>query len=455
MNNKVYMELEEKAWKILDYWKMAAITPYESVRNILYILTLKKLLEEFVPVSTEEVQKIMDLQRSFYAFREGYDDNILFNESGELIEKRYNLPQGLFNKFFMNTNWGKRGKEAFLMTLKRVSEMAVVEDEMYSLLAEKLIIKGLQMQGYKTGEVISSSPVAELLKMLLDVEDKDEFCDGTIGSGISAVRCVEGTDASIWGMDLNVEALQIAAMYLIISGKKKFQLKLGDFTLENDINKFDKIAMEIPFGIRVGELVGGQINLAKEWMMVEQCKDLDVLFLAKILEVLKEDGRAVVVVPNSVLFRINKAGRNLREKIVETDMLKTVISLPPVHYGTGVKCSIIVLEKTEEDILFIDLDGENGDFFQRQRRDVPILTAYGKEKLKEIIEEKKEIVGISCKASKKEICANEYDLSPGKYISLDEEIKYRCIEEINKELKNLYDELEQIDEMNMKMKLFN
>lgn len=455
MDNKTYIEIEERVWKIFDAWRMAGITPYEAVRNILYVLTLKRMLDERIMLEAEEVQKIMDLQRSFYAFREGQDEDILFNESGQLIEIRYGLPQGLFSKFFVNSNAGAGWKEVFQNSLKRIGEMAIVEDEVYPVLAEKLIVKGFQMQGYKAGEFVSSNPVAELLKMILEVEDNDTFCDGTIGSGISAVRCVEGTDASIWGMDLNVETLQVAAMYLIISGKKKFELKVGDFTLENDTNKFDKIAMEIPFGIRIGEIVGGQVKLAKKWMNVEQCKDSDVLFLAKILEVLKEDGRAVIVVPNSVLFRTNKAGRNLREKLIEIDMLKAVISLPPVHYGFGVKSSIIVLEKTEEEILFIDLNGENGDFFQRQRRDVPVLTAYGKEKLKEILEKKREIAGISCKVSKEEICAKEYDLSPGIYISLDEEIKYMCVQEINKELKNLYDELNQIEKTNLKMKLFN
>jgi len=455
MDNKTYIEIEERVWKIFDTWRMAGITPYEAVRNILYVLTLKRMLDERIMLETEDVQKIMDLQRCFYVFREGHDEDILFNESGRLIETRYGLPQGLFSKFFVDSNVGAGWKEAFQNSLKRIGELVIVEDEIYSSLAEKLIVKGIQMQGYKAGEFLSSNPVAELLKMILEVEDNDKFCDGTIGSGISAVRCVEGTEASIWGMDINIATLQVTAMYLIISGKRNFELNIGDFTLEKAIQKFDKIAMEIPFRVRIGEPVGEQLRLAKKWMEVEQCRELDALFIARILEILKDDGRAVVVVPNSLLFRISKAERNFREKLIEIGMLKAVISLPPVHYGAGIKSSIIVLEKTEEEILFIDLDSENGDFFQRQRRDVPVLTAYGKEKLKEIIKEKTEIIGISRKVSKDEICAKEYDLSPTIYLPVDEEINYMGIEEINNELKCLYEELNQIEELNRKMKLFN
>lgn len=455
MDNKIYIEMEEKIWKIFDAWRMAGIPPYEAVRNILYVLTLKRILDERITVDTEDVQKIMDLQRSFYAFREGFDEDILFNESGKLIEARYNLPKGLFSKFFMNANAGISWKEAFINSLKRVSEMQIAEDEMYSLLAERLIVKGFQAQGSQTGQFLSSNPVADLLKMILEVEDKDAFCDGTIGSGISAIRCVEGTEASIWGMDLNVETLQIAAMHTIISRKNNFELKIGDFTLESDIRKFDKIAMDIPFGIKIGDAVGEQLRLAKKWIGVEQCRELDVLFVAKTLEVLKDEGRAAIIVPNSLLFRMNKAGKSLREKLIEISMLNSVISLPPVHYGTGVKCSIIVLEKTEGEILFVDIDSKMEEFFQRQRRDIPILTAFGKEKLKEIIKEKREITGISRMVSKEEICEKEYDLSPGIYILLDEESNYMSIDEINNELESLYEELKQLEEKNTKMKLFN
>ena len=41
----------------------------------------------------------------------------------------------------------------------------------------------------------------------------------------------QGVAKLIDGMDINVSVLQIATLYMILSGRKKFELKVGDFTL--------------------------------------------------------------------------------------------------------------------------------------------------------------------------------------------------------------------------------
>lgn len=456
MSNNLYVDIEEKIWRIIDGWRASGITISDAVRSTLYLLVLKKVLKESTSdVVQEDFQAILTLQRCMYAFQEGVDENSLLVESGRLIEKRYHLQTGFFGNFFANVCNLKSWKATLNTSLKRIIEIPDVEDEVMSAVAERIILKGFQMEGYRVAEAVSSTTIAELLRVVLSVQDGDRFYDGTIGCGISALRCVRDADASIRGMDLNVSALQIATLYTILSGKKKFEFKAGDFTLEQSNEKYHKIAMDIPFGVKTGDYIGEQIVICNKWLGGAQGRDLDILMVGKVLEVLEEEGRAAIVVPNSFLFRISKANKIIRESILEKKMLKAVISLPALHFETGARSSILLLEKNEDKILFVDMDSDEMAFFQKQRREVPILTEEGKQKLLYILETREEVEGVSSLVSVQQLRENEFNFSPIRYVSITESISFRDIQTINNDLKLLYEELKEIEEENSKMRLFN
>jgi len=72
----------------------------------------------------------------------------------------------------------------------------------------------------------------------------------------------------------------------------------------------------------------------------------EVLFVDYIMEHLKPNGRAGIVVPEGVIFQTGKAYKTLRKKLVE-DCLVGVISLPAGVFQpySGVKTSILILDK--------------------------------------------------------------------------------------------------------------
>lgn len=74
-------------------------------------------------------------------------------------------------------------------------------------------------------------------------------------------------------------------------------------------------------------------------------KNGDYAWLLHILETLKPNGKAAVILPHGVLFRGN-AEAAIRQKIVDKGWIKGIIGLPSnLFYGTGIAACILVIDK--------------------------------------------------------------------------------------------------------------
>jgi len=72
---------------------------------------------------------------------------------------------------------------------------------------------------------------------------------------------------------------------------------------------------------------------------------LDVVAVGWTLRALKEGGRAVLVVPESMLFAATQAHRSLRQRLLEENALQAVIRLAPGCYKPRTSAAILVLRK--------------------------------------------------------------------------------------------------------------
>ena len=92
------------------------------------------------------------------------------------------------------------------------------------------------------------------------------------------------------------------------------------------------------------------------------------MFLQHMLAVLKDDGIVATVMPHGVLFRGGAEG-SIRQKIIEEDLLDTVIGLGPnLFYGTGIPAAILILRAKRSKpperrgkVLFINADRDFGE----------------------------------------------------------------------------------------------
>lgn len=141
--------------------------------------------------------------------------------------------------------------------------------------------------------------------------------------------------------------------------------------------------------------------------------------------------------PHGVLFRAAGEGF-IREKIIENNLIDTIIGLPPnLFYGTLIPACIIVLKN--KDIFFIDGSFEYyKDKRQNKLREEDIskiLTAYRK---------RKDILKYCRAVSFEEIKANNYNLNISRYLISAEEKSDINLNTSKREIDNLETEREKL-----------
>ena len=127
-----------------------------------------------------------------------------------------------------------------------------------------------------------------------------------------------------------------------------------------------------------------------------QASRSEVLFVDYILEHLNLKGRAGIIVPDGIIFKTEKAYKQLRQMLIENGLF-VVVSLPPGVFNpySGVKTSILLfdnqLAKKTDEILFIKIENDGFDLGAQRRKieknDLPealdVLEAWKKDKKKE------------------------------------------------------------------------
>jgi len=137
------------------------------------------------------------------------------------------------------------------------------------------------------------------------------------------------------------------------------------------------------------------------------------------IETLKPDtGRMGVVVPHGVLFRGAAEGK-IRRKLIEENLLDTVIGLPEkLFYGTGIPAAILIFKKKKADdtVLFIDASREyaNG-------KNQNTLRAEDIRKIIDTCHQRAFVDKYAYLATPKEITENDFNLNIPRYVDTFEE----------------------------------
>lgn len=115
--------------------------------------------------------------------------------------------------------------------------------------------------------------------------------------------------------------------------------------------KFSYILANPPFAAKVNSKTISK-NLNRIYAINDsktQSLQTELLFLERIIYMLKKNGRAAVIIPEGVLFNSGKAYKTARELLLKDCNLEAVISLPSGIFNpyTGVKTSILLFTKKQ------------------------------------------------------------------------------------------------------------
>lgn len=240
---------------------------------------------------------------------------------------------------------------------------------------------------------------------------------------------------TFFGQDVDPEMVRLTLMNFFLHGLEESDIKRKDTIAgpedEEDLRQYDVIMTNPPFAGKVDK------ERIKKSLPIKSTKT-QILFLGHVIDALKTDGRAGIILPEGVLFSSNRDDKGIRRYLLENCDLQAVVSMPGGVFEpySGVKTSVLIFAKGKptKEVWFFNLQGDGSSlskahkFGEQYKNDIPELLKLWSRRKKS---------GQSWTMSVKEIEENDYILSANAYNpnTRREEKKYRKPKEIFWEIK--------------------
>lgn len=244
--------------------------------------------------------------------------------------------------------------------------------------------------GKKGGEFYTPRGVVQLIVQLIKPEPKQKVYDPTCGSGgmlIEAAKYVaeqpngkvgNNINISLSGQEKNLGTWAIGKLNMLLHNFMDADIRKGDTIVspqhKNDSNElmlFDRVIANPPFSMD-GWWTPAENSIevkldknGKEKKVTPNYKKVvtdpygrfqygipprgyaDLAFLQHMVAVLKQDGKAGVVLPHGTLFRSGTEG-DIRKGLLEADLVEGIVGLPSaLFYNTGIPAAIWILNKNK------------------------------------------------------------------------------------------------------------
>jgi type I restriction enzyme M protein len=339
------------------------------------------------------------------------------------------------------------------MRPSRVSEDVIGNTYIY------LIERFASDAGKKAGEFYTPHKVSELVAKLAGPKSGDRICDPACGSGgllIEAAREVGDGNYALFGMEVNGSTWALARMNMFLHKADSARIEwcntlTSPGLVENDrLMKFNIVVANPPFSLKKwGAENAGSDRFNRFWRGVPPKSKGDWAFISHMVEAAQEkESRVSVVVPHGVLFRGAAEGR-IRQKMIEENLLDTVVGLPGNLFPTtSIPVAILVFDRSREkgganqrrmDVLFVDASRE---YLPNKNQNA--LSDAHIEKILAAVKARKDADKYAHVATFDEIKENDFNLNIPRYVDTFEEEKEIDIDAVQQEIDALEKELIQV-----------
>ena len=441
------IELELRGWDIRSAFVGG------TVSAVVYVIFLKYISDRREQLGLQ----VSDLYR-FDALLNLYpnvvDQQELCNYLSD-VEKQLGLSQRLFQNFVLDIKSPNLDAK-FLNALNianeldfRSNDIARVEIDELIYIVEKLI----ESEGKVSGFAYTPLTISTLMSEICQIKDGMSIYDPCAGCGLSLVQAIKGRKVSVFAQEENMHIAAILEMLLIMTGVRKGAVRCDDsiwHPLTQTFNrKFDCVISEPPY-VRPETFYRTSIdkNLINQVLYYPEQKIEDTwIFIRHIVASLEENGKAVVLVPMSMLTREGSTAVS-RQKLIVDGYIDSVIELPANAFSNrNVKTSILVLckERSAHNIYMLDL---SRGLWDEKCKD-------GKEEISVIAEmviNRKVVAGVSDTVETEKIVENAYQLAVSRYIPqeidveqfLEDSIKlYRTADKLEEKFEKLCKEFKE------------
>jgi type I restriction enzyme M protein len=289
----------------------------------------------------------------------GVDKVKLYSDAIEGMYLNPSAPE-LFRNIFKNAFLPFKDPSTLNMFLKEINEFHYSHSEKLGDAFEYLIsIMGSQGDA---GQFRTPRHIIDFIVEIINPQKHETVLDPACGTGgflISSYKHILKTNTdkklgdllsasdrkkvgeNIGGYDISPEMIKLSLVNMYLHGFSTPDIEEYD-TLSSEDNwneYYDVILANPPFFSP-----SGGIQPHKRFGV--ESKKAEVLFTSYILEHLKPNGRAGIIIPEGIIFQTGKAYKELRKQLIENGLVG-VISLPAGVFNpySGVKTSILILDK--------------------------------------------------------------------------------------------------------------
>ncbi|MGH7517555.1 MAG: type I restriction-modification system subunit M [Gemmatimonadales bacterium] len=320
-----------------------------------------------------------------------------------------------------------------------------VQGDLYEYLLSEIATAG------KNGQFRTPRHLIQMIVTLVDPKLGEEICDPACGTGgflLAAYQHILGqhtspehrfvgedgiergllgdrlTDPRQWaalkertfhGFDFDTTMVRIGLMNLLLHGIDRPNLGYTDTLSKRyaERDRYDVVLANPPFK---GSIDKGDIN---EDLRLKTTKT-ELLFVNRIINLLRVGGRAGVIVPDGVLFGSSNAHRDLRKMLVEECELQGIVKMPAgvfkPYAGVSTAALIFVKGGRTEHVWYYDMQADGWSLDDKREKvaenDIPdVITRWRARSSESDTDRTAKAFFVPVE----EIRQNEYDLSINRY----------------------------------------
>ena len=356
--------LVKKVWNLATTLAGTGVGFTDYITQLTYLLFLK-MDDENVKLFAEES-----------AIPEGYRWSDLIELDGlDLIEqyektlKELSEQSNLIGTIYTKAQ-NKIDKPVYLkkvITMINEEQWLVMDGDVKGAIYESILEKNGQDKKSGAGQYFTPRSLISTMVDVTRPQIGETVCDPACGTGgflLAAYDYMKGQSSdkekrdflrekALHGYDNTALVVTLASMNLYLHGigTDRSPILCQDSLEKSPSVLVDVILANPPFGTRPS----GSVEINRDDFYVET-KNNQLNFLQHMMVMLKNGGRAAVVLPDNVLFE-GGAGEVIRKKLLTEFNLHTILRLPTgIFYAQGVKANVLFFSKgtPTKDIWFYD-----------------------------------------------------------------------------------------------------
>ncbi len=236
---------------------------------------------------------------------------------------------------------------------------------------EGLLEKNAQDTKTGAGQYFTPRPLIQAIVDVIHPKPKETICDPACGTGgfllaahdylvkhnpnLTKDQKKQLKESTLRGFELVQGVARLCAMNLLLHGigSQEYEpIVVSDALAADPGDRYDIVLTNPPFGKKSSTtIVGEEGKVSKERDIVERddfwatTSNKQLNFVQHVKTLLKQNGRAAVVVPDNVLFE-GGAGETIRRKLLHECDVHTLLRLPTgLFYAQGVKANVLFFDK--------------------------------------------------------------------------------------------------------------